>query len=375
MKIKRRQTGDAKALIKKAMMYHQSGNLHQAETIYGKILREQPDNFDALHMLGVLYAQQKNPEPAIRLITKAVEINSNSSYAYYNLANVFRDNGRFEEASSCYQKVMELHRNNDPVFNDPGITFQDGINLNDAIKARNQTSEKSILISIPVFNRKKVTRLSLAQTKRYKTPSCFVQVYNDHSDEYDNTFLTPYSDEVIQLPDKKGINALRWHQFTCFLDTDFDFIYMTDSDVIHDPGFISALDILYESGKGKLPICLFNSAFHMEPRIILYRKNGVMLKGTAPGVSMFYDRTMVERIVSILKKRHNNEVWDFAAVKYLGLPWITPETSYLEHYGTGGIHNMDNERDRAINPTEYLRERRERILKYLTDRDETPVEL
>ena len=371
MKIKRRQTGAAKELIQTAMIYHQSGNLLQAETIYKKILRGQPDNFDALHMLGVLYAQQKNQESAVRFIRKAVKINPDSAYAYYNLANVFRDNGRFEEASSCYQKVLELHRNNEPALNDLGITFERGIDLNDSLKSH-QTSDKSILISVPVFNRKRVTRLSLAQTMRYKTPSCFMQVYNDHSDEYDNTFLTPYADEVIQLPDKKGINALRWHQFKCFLETDFDFIYMTDSDVIHDPGFISALDVLYKTGGGKLPVCLFNSSFHMEPRIILYRRNGVMLKGTAPGVSMFYDRTMAEKIVSVLERRHDNEVWDFAAVKYLGLPWITPETSYLEHYGTGGIHNTDNERDRAINPTDYLRERRELILKYLMQNDESP---
>jgi hypothetical protein len=90
---------------------------------------------------------------------------------------------------------------------------------------------------------------------------------------------------------------------------------------------------------------------------------------------MLYDRTMVEKIVSAKERLPGNEVWDYAALKYLGLPWITPETSYLEHYGTGGIHNMDNERDRAINPTEYLRERRDRILKYLMHDDESEIDL
>lgn len=374
-KIKRKQTGAPKELTKTAMMHHQSGNLHQAETIYRKILKEQPDNFDVLHMLGVLYAQQNNQGSAVKFIEKALGIKPNSAYARYNLGNVLRDNGRFVEASSCYQKVLELHQNDDAVFNEFVITFQNGIDLTDAIKSHVQTSDKSILISVPVYNRKRVTLLSLAQTKRYKTPSCFLQVYNDHSDEYDNTFLTPYADEVIQLPEKKGINALRWHQFRCFLETDFDFIYMTDGDVIHDPRFISALDVLYEKANGKLPVCLFNSSFHMEPRIILFRKNGIILKGTAPGVSMLYDRTMVEKIVSAKERLPGNEVWDYAALKYLGLPWITPETSYLEHYGTGGIHNIDNERDRAINPTEYLRERRERILKYLKHDDESQIDL
>jgi tetratricopeptide (TPR) repeat protein len=374
-KIKRKQTEDIKGLTEQAMRYHQSGNLHRAEAIYRKILKEQPGNFDVLHMLGVVYAQLKNREFAVKYLDKALKIRPDNAYAYYNLGNVFRDNSEFDKASSCYQKVMELHRNDEKIQDDLGVTIRDKGGLDEVLKDHQPTSHNNtILISVPVFNRKKIIQLSLTQTKRYRTAYCHLQVYNDHSTEYDINFLTPYADEVIQLPSKKGIDALRWHQFRAFLETDFDFIYMTDGDVIHDPGFIPALEVLYEMGDRKLPVCLFNSAFHMEPRIILYRKNGMMLKGTAPGVSMFYDRTMVEKIVSALDRHHDTAVWDYTALKYLGLPWVTPETSYVEHYGGGGIHNADYERDRAINPTNYLRERREGILRYLTRDDELQID-
>ena len=373
-KIKRKQTEDIKKLSEQAMQYHQSGNLHRAETIYRKILKEQPDNFDVLHMLGVVYAQLKNQEFAVKYLDKALKIKPDSAYAYYNLGNVFRDNGQFDKASSCYQKVMELHRNDEKIQDDLGVTIQDKGHLEEILQNHPLSSHnKTILISVPVFNRKKITRLSLTQTKMYRTSYCHLQVYNDHSTKYDNDFLTPYADEVMQLPSKKGIDAMRWHQFRTFLETDFDFIYMTDGDVIHDPRFIPLLEVLYEMGSRKLPVCLFNSAFHMEPRIILYRKNGAMLKGTAPGVSMFYDRAMVEKIVSALDRHHDTAIWDYTALKYLGLPWITPETSYLEHYGGGGIHNADYERDRAINPTTYLQERREYILRYLIKDDELQI--
>jgi tetratricopeptide (TPR) repeat protein len=374
-KIKRKQTEDIKGLTTQAMQYHQSGNLHRAEALYRKVLKEQPGNFDVLHMLGVLYAQLKNREFAVKSIEKALKIKPDSAYAWYNLGNVYRDNSQFDKASPCYQKVMELHRNDDEVQDDLGVTIKDRGPLKEIlINHQPGSHNKTILISIPVFNRKKITRLSLAQTKRYKTPYCHLQVYNDHSTEYDNDFLAPYADEVIQLPSKKGIHSLRWHQFREFLKTDFDFIYMTDGDVIHDPRFIAVLEVLYETGDGKLPVCLFNSAFHMEPRIILYRKNGVMLKGTAPGVSMFYDRAMVEKIVSMLDRHHDTSIWDYTALKYLGLPWVTPETSYLEHYGGGGIHNADYERDRAINPTPYLQKNRKSILGYLMHDDEAAID-
>jgi hypothetical protein len=85
---------------------------------------------------------------------------------------------------------------------------------------------------------------------------------------------------------------------------------------------------------------------------------------------MFYDKKMARKIVSMMNIYHEASPWDSIALKYLGLPWITPEESYLEHYGSGGINNVDYERDRAINPTKYLRERRESILRYFMHDDE-----
>ena len=84
---------------------------------------------------------------------------------------------------------------------------------------------------------------------------------------------------------------------------------------------------------------------------------------------MLYDRRMVEHIVSKLDKAGKNPGepdWDYVAGIYLGLPWITPETSFLEHFGAYGVHNADHDSDRAMNPTEYLRTRREFIVESLT---------
>ena len=373
-KIKKKQAENISELIQVAIKHHQSGKLHEAEAIYRKALKEQPHSFDVLHMLGVLYAQLKNEELAVKFIEKALKIKPDNAYAFYNLGNVFRDGGKSDRAASCYQEIAELHRNDEKTLVDLGVALRDDEPLEDAVRNDRRPSGKSILISVPVFNRKRITRVSLEQTMRCKTSSCHLQVYNDHSTEYDDTFLARYADEVIHLPVKKGVHALRWHQFRKFLETDFDYIYMTDGDVIHDPRFIAVLEVLYEAGDRKLPVCLFNSAFHMEPRIIFHRRNGILLKGTAPGVSMFYDRNMVEKIVSVLDARGETSIWDYTALQYLGLPWITSETSYLEHYGGGGIHNTDYERDRAINPTKYLRERRERILKYLMHDDDLQID-
>jgi peptidylprolyl isomerase len=240
--------------------------------------------------------------------------------------------------------------------------------LDHAINSFQNKIQRSILISVPVFNRKKITTLSLTQTKRYKTSQCYLQVYNDHSTEYDNDFLTQFADEVIQLPNKLGIHKLRFYQFRKFLESDFDCIYMTDNDVIHDPRYITALEALYEIGDRKLPVCIYNTKFHMQQTNILHHSTGIFLKKIVPGVSMFYDRKMVEKIVLIEDKvghYHDTFGWDYRAIAYLDKPWISSEKSFLEHYGAHGMSNDDFERDRAISPTQYLRDRRAALLSYL----------
>lgn len=229
--------------------------------------------------------------------------------------------------------------------------------------------DQRILISVPAFNRKNITQLCLSQIQRYKTSNCFLQVYNDHSTEYDNGFLLNYADEAIQMPHKMGIHNLRLYQLRKFLQSGFDFIYLTDNDVIHDPGFIRMLIFLYELGEKQFPVCIYNTMYHMQPGIILYQNNFILLKRTAPGVSMFFDRKMVETIIEVLDNTGEYQAdfgFDYRVIAYLDRPVITSVTSYLEHFGAGGINNPDFEKDRALNPTKYLQEKREAIIDYLT---------
>ena len=46
-------------LTQKGIALHQQGNLTEAQVMYEQILVIQPDHFDALQLLGVLFAQVK----------------------------------------------------------------------------------------------------------------------------------------------------------------------------------------------------------------------------------------------------------------------------------------------------------------------------
>ena len=57
-----------------AIGHHQAGRLGEAETIYRRVLSEQPENPDALHLLGVIAFQVGQFDRAIELIRHAIQI-------------------------------------------------------------------------------------------------------------------------------------------------------------------------------------------------------------------------------------------------------------------------------------------------------------
>ena len=54
--------------------YHQNGHLAQAAQLYQNVLARDPQQVDALHLLGVVAYQQGNPARAVELIGRAIAL-------------------------------------------------------------------------------------------------------------------------------------------------------------------------------------------------------------------------------------------------------------------------------------------------------------
>ncbi len=72
------------SLIAEAVSLHSGGCVDQAKVLYRQALEEEPDNIDALHMLGLLQFQQGEYPEARRLIERAVAINPRFAPALAN---------------------------------------------------------------------------------------------------------------------------------------------------------------------------------------------------------------------------------------------------------------------------------------------------
>lgn len=95
-------------LLQQAVALHQRGSLAQAETLYGEVLRLDPANFDALHLLGVIARQAGAADDAIRLIGQAIAIDGGKAIAHCNLGAALQDARRHGEALASFDQALAL---------------------------------------------------------------------------------------------------------------------------------------------------------------------------------------------------------------------------------------------------------------------------
>jgi len=125
-------------LIQSAIESHQAGNFQKAEQLYKEILQVQPDDFYALHYLGVLFYQLGKYDPAIEYITKALQVNPADANAYYNLGNIYKDKGQLDDAITSYKKALQLNPANADAYVNLGIIFKGKGQFDEAISCYQQ---------------------------------------------------------------------------------------------------------------------------------------------------------------------------------------------------------------------------------------------
>ncbi len=84
----------------------QNGALDDAEVYYKAILKAQPNNLDAKHLLGTLKTQQGKCEEAVKLIRSVIAAGNHLHIAHTNLGNALYQLGRKEEALASYEKAV-----------------------------------------------------------------------------------------------------------------------------------------------------------------------------------------------------------------------------------------------------------------------------
>jgi tetratricopeptide (TPR) repeat protein len=104
-----------------ALAHHQAGRWQDAEKLYQQVLAVEPNNPDALHLLGVIASQNKQHTKAADLIRRAIAVKPGAAEFYNSLAIVMRRLGRLEEAEAAYRGSLRLNPNAFEVHHNLGM--------------------------------------------------------------------------------------------------------------------------------------------------------------------------------------------------------------------------------------------------------------
>ena len=94
-----------------AVERHRAGDFDGAGQIYRSVLELDPNQADALHLLGVIAFQRGRYAEAVQHIRKAISINGAEAGFYLNLAHALKARGDLDSSTACYRTACELDPN------------------------------------------------------------------------------------------------------------------------------------------------------------------------------------------------------------------------------------------------------------------------
>ncbi len=133
--------GDAARLLATAMEQHQGGQLQAAEAVYRQALLAWPENADAWHRLGTLYAQADQFDRALTCLAKAAELSPENASFHSDLGNANMASGGADEAIDCYKAALALKPDHAEAHFNLGNALYSLGQLDEAAEAYRRTAE------------------------------------------------------------------------------------------------------------------------------------------------------------------------------------------------------------------------------------------
>jgi protein O-GlcNAc transferase len=108
-----------------AMAVHQAGQFGVAATLYRAILHREPDHADSLHLLGLITAEQSDPQAGITLIRRAMALDPGRAAHHNSLGHAYRRLDRLSDAVDAYRAAAELRPESAEIHNNLATTLLD----------------------------------------------------------------------------------------------------------------------------------------------------------------------------------------------------------------------------------------------------------
>jgi predicted O-linked N-acetylglucosamine transferase (SPINDLY family) len=108
----------------KALIFFSNGKFDNAEIICKELLKENPESFELINLIGAIYLHQEKYDEAITQFKKAIKINTLNPSLYNNLGVAFKKNDDFKGSIKYFQKAIELNPNYSDAYNNLGTAYK-----------------------------------------------------------------------------------------------------------------------------------------------------------------------------------------------------------------------------------------------------------
>jgi tetratricopeptide (TPR) repeat protein len=110
-------------LLRRALCACEGGDLAAAERYYNAVLQQSPENFDALHGLGLLHYRCGRLDTALVLVQQALQIDCRRAEGFASLGLVFHCLRRFTDALAHYDEGLRIAPDNAELFSRRGVAL------------------------------------------------------------------------------------------------------------------------------------------------------------------------------------------------------------------------------------------------------------
>ncbi len=92
-----------------AVEMHRKGRFVEAERIYRRILQAEPNQPDALHLLGLIAKEAGQTDAAIQLVRKAIAASPGTASFRSNLAMMYEEQGKYADSEAAARGALDLN--------------------------------------------------------------------------------------------------------------------------------------------------------------------------------------------------------------------------------------------------------------------------
>lgn len=118
------RNGVPESRLSQAIAHHRAGRLDDAAGLYQAVLDDDPAQTDALNLLGVIAQQRGDPDRAIALLIRALDVREDVADFHNNIAEAYRARGDNDRAIAHCRRAIELEPASADAHNNLGIALK-----------------------------------------------------------------------------------------------------------------------------------------------------------------------------------------------------------------------------------------------------------